>query len=259
MIPIDVATDPETYAKIQRFAEIVEEDPERARELMLEAAATVQGALEIEVQKFFNKHLLYEDQHRIYDGQTAASQDFLSIVNPAKKVTGTAGLGAALIKALPNKKLDLPDAPNGKPGNPNPGTRPGATDAEAGSPDGFAHGGVEGGVGSGTNILPTPRTVGNLKGGPLENATQVRGKFNLESGPPNGTVYRADNRGNITSYATYDSDGRILTRVDVTGATHNGIPTPHVVEYGRNTLPDGSIRVQTPRRDPRPANPDEIP
>ena len=112
-----------------------------------------------------------------------------------------------------------------------------------------------------SSIAPnrTPRTVGNLQGGPLENATQVSGRFNLESGPPNGTVFRADNQGNITSYATYDANGQILTRVDVTGAAHNGIPTPHVLEYGRNTLPDGSVRVQTPRADPRPASPDEIP
>lgn len=109
------------------------------------------------------------------------------------------------------------------------------------------------------NGLPEPRTVGNLQGGPLENATQISGRFNLEKGPPNDVVYRADNRGNITSYATHDSNGQILTRVDVTGAAHNGIPTPHVLEYGRNVLPDGSIRVQTPRTDPRPARADEIP
>jgi RHS repeat-associated protein len=107
--------------------------------------------------------------------------------------------------------------------------------------------------------LPSPRRVGSLQGGPLENATQVSGRFNLENGPPGGTVFRADNKGNITSYATYDASGHIVKRVDVTGAAHNGIPTPHVLEYGRNTLPDGSVRVQTPRTDPRPATPKEIP
>jgi hypothetical protein len=116
---------------------------------------------------------------------------------------------------------------------------------------------VSGGIGGGS--VNTPRTVGNLQGGPLEHATQVSGRFTLESGPPNGTVFRADNQGNVTSYATYDANGRILTRVDVTGPAHNGIPTPHVVVYGRNTLPDGSVRVQTPRTDPRPARPEEIP
>jgi hypothetical protein len=115
---------------------------------------------------------------------------------------------------------------------------------------------TNGGNGGG---LVQPRRVGNLQGGPLENATRVTGRFNLESGPRNGTIFRADNQGNITSYATYDSNGQILKRVDVIGAAHNGIPTPHVVEYGRNTLPDGTVRVQTPRSDPRPATPDEIP
>ncbi|MBW6392701.1 DUF637 domain-containing protein [Billgrantia antri] len=107
--------------------------------------------------------------------------------------------------------------------------------------------------------VPSPRRVGNLQGGPLENATQVSGRFKLESGPPNGTVFRADNQGNITSYATYDANGQILKRVDVTGAAHNGIQTPHVLEYGRNTLPDGSVRVQSPRTNPRPVTPDEVP
>ncbi len=107
--------------------------------------------------------------------------------------------------------------------------------------------------------LPTPRKADNLVGGPLENATQVSGRFSIESGPPNGTVYRADNQGNITSYATYDSNGQILTRVDVTGAEHAGIPTPHVTVYGRNELPDGSVRVNSSQAEVRPATAAEIP
>ena len=116
-----------------------------------------------------------------------------------------------------------------------------------------------GGTGGSNVSLPAPRNAGNLQGGPLENATQVRGRFQTENGPPNGIVYRADNQGNITSYATYDANGLIMKRVDVTGAAHNGVPTPHVLEYGRNHLPDGSIRVQTPRTDPRFATREEIP
>ncbi|BCK76870.1 outer membrane protein [Acetobacter aceti NRIC 0242] len=107
--------------------------------------------------------------------------------------------------------------------------------------------------------LPSSRKVGNLQGGPLENATQTSGRFSLENGPANGSVYRADSRGNITSYATYDANGQIIKRVDVTGAAHNGVETPHVLEYGRNTLPDGTVRVQSPRKNPRPATLDEIP
>lgn len=74
-------------------------------------------------------------------------------------------------------------------------------------------------------------------------------------------LYRADNQGNITSYAVYDGDGMILKRVDVTGSSHSNIPTPYVIEYGRNTLPDGTIRVDSPntKLPPRPATPEEIP
>lgn len=106
----------------------------------------------------------------------------------------------------------------------------------------------------------TPRKVGNLSGGPLKNATQVRGRFKLEGGPKNGIIYRADSQGNITSYATYDGKGMIIKRVDVTGIPHNGVDTPHVIEYGRNKLPDGTVRVQSSGLgDPRPAYPSEIP
>ncbi|MDF9617968.1 polymorphic toxin type 24 domain-containing protein [Pseudomonas entomophila] len=58
-----------------------------------------------------------------------------------------------------------------------------------------------------------------------------------------------------------DEHGRILKRVDVTGAAHAGVPTPHVLEYGRNTLPNGVVRVNSPssKLPPRPATAEEIP
>ncbi|EPK8019643.1 VENN motif pre-toxin domain-containing protein [Providencia rettgeri] len=114
---------------------------------------------------------------------------------------------------------------------------------------------------TGSNHQRPPRNAANLAGGPLERAQQVSGRFQIENGPKNGTVYRADNQGNITSYATYDSNGMILKRVDVTGAAHGGIATPHVIEYGRNVLPNGQVRVQSPSTKalPRPVREDEIP
>jgi len=52
----------------------------------------------------------------------------------------------------------------------------------------------------------------------------------------------------------------IIKRVDVTGADHGGVPTPHVIEYPRNTLPNGTVVVQTKGLpNPRPATPSEIP
>lgn len=106
-----------------------------------------------------------------------------------------------------------------------------------------------------------PRNASNLAGGPLQNAAQISGRFKLDGGPVNGTVYRADNQGNITSYAVYDSAGMIVKRVDVTGAAHANVQTPYVIECGRNKLPDGTIRVQSPstKLAPRPAKPEEIP
>ncbi|WP_273839494.1 polymorphic toxin type 24 domain-containing protein, partial [Providencia rettgeri] len=114
---------------------------------------------------------------------------------------------------------------------------------------------------SGNNQQRLPRNATNLVGGPLERAQQVSGRFQIEGGPKNGTVYRADNQGNITSYATYDSNGMITKRVDVTGAAHGGVATPHVIEYGRNVLPNGQVRVQSPSTKalPRPVREDEIP
>ncbi|WP_227741724.1 polymorphic toxin type 24 domain-containing protein [Pluralibacter gergoviae] len=115
--------------------------------------------------------------------------------------------------------------------------------------------------GGGGRVNSTPRNAANLKGGPLERSTQVSGRFSFENGSKNGAVYRADNKRNITSYATYDSNGMIIKRVDVTGAAHGGVDTPHMIEYGRNTLPNGQVRVQSPpsKSLPRPIRPDELP
>jgi len=115
--------------------------------------------------------------------------------------------------------------------------------------------------------FPTPRTVGSFQGGPLEGAVQISGRFNTNNGPSNGTVYRADNQGNVASYATYDSHGNISSRVDidpnsaphfdkVTGVTMN---PPHVVDYPKNVLPDGSVRTQTNAGVMCVANPEGIP
>ncbi|MBC3955812.1 polymorphic toxin type 24 domain-containing protein [Pseudomonas triticifolii] len=125
----------------------------------------------------------------------------------------------------------------------------------------YAHPVKEAGAKVSTSINSVPRNASDLVGGPLENATTISGRFKLDGGPANGAVYRADNQGNITGYAVYDSSGMIVKRVDVTGAAHADVSTPHVIEYGRNTLPDGTVRVQSPytKLAPRPTTPDEIP
>ena len=76
----------------------------------------------------------------------------------------------------------------------------------------------------------------------------------------NGILYRKNNDNRITSYAVYDSQGMIVKRVDMQGKAHRGVDTPHVLEYGRNTLPNGTIKVNTPKGTipPRPARPEEL-
>jgi FHA-like protein len=89
------------------------------------------------------------------------------------------------------------------------------------------------------------------------NARQVpTGRFPLTGEKPNAILYRADHDGSITSYATYDSNGMILKRVDMKGAPHLRVNPPHVIEYGRNDkAPDGIVRVQSPDRKIKPRKP----
>lgn len=157
--------------------------------------------------------------------------------------------GSKAVKVIKTKESSSPAT------NHNPSS--GQTDAEAGYP--LPDRPVKDGVGGGGKVAP--RNASDLSGGPLEGATKFSGRFKLEQGPPNGTLYRSDNQGNITSYAVYDADGLILKRVDVTGASHGGVPTPHVIEYGRNVLPNGEVRVQSPstKELPRPITPEELP
>ncbi|HCF6251578.1 TPA: DUF637 domain-containing protein, partial [Pseudomonas aeruginosa] len=165
--------------------------------------------------------------------------------------------GKVTAKALMNA-LKAGELPKGEvaPGKANLPTIGALADAEAGMP--YTHPVKEA---TKTKIPNPPRAEGNFTGGPLENAIKTSGRFKLDGGPANGVLYRSDNKGNVTSYAVYDSTGMIIKRVDVSGASHANIPTPHVIEYGRNILPDGSVRVQSPstKLAPRPANSDEIP
>ncbi|WP_434601517.1 DUF637 domain-containing protein [Pseudomonas sp. Z4-7] len=49
----------------------------------------------------------------------------------------------------------------------------------------------------GINSPSAPRNASDLAGGPLQNAVQISGRFKLDGGPVNGTVYRADNQGTL--------------------------------------------------------------
>lgn len=110
-------------------------------------------------------------------------------------------------------------------------------------------------------LRPAIRKVGDLVGGPLEHARQVpSGNFNLSKGPPNGTLFRATQKGEITSYVVYDSKGLAVKKVDVSGKAHRGVDTPHVTDYGRATSPDGTVRVNyDSKAPPRAARFEEYP
>ncbi|MGI5153085.1 polymorphic toxin-type HINT domain-containing protein [Plantactinospora sp. CA-294935] len=110
----------------------------------------------------------------------------------------------------------------------------------------------------------TPVLVHNDNGGiDLSNATPWQGgRFPVggaldAGGPANGILYRTQN-GVVSNYAVYDADGVILRRVDLVGAAHGGVPTPHVQEFGRNVTPDGRVFPQQSKV-ATPAGPGDLP
>ncbi|MFJ7902809.1 polymorphic toxin type 24 domain-containing protein [Streptomyces sp. NPDC096198] len=101
-----------------------------------------------------------------------------------------------------------------------------------------------------------------IKNGQEYKGTGGRAGNNLpvEGGPKDGTLYKTDPQtGKVTNYTTYDSEGRAVKRVDLEGASHGGVETPHVVEYARNTNPKTGEVFVRPSRSVRAAFPWEIP
>ena len=59
------------------------------------------------------------------------------------------------------------------------------------------------------------------------------------------TLFRRDDTASkaFTSYIQYDQHGGPIKRVDLTGATHAEVPTPHVLEYHREKRDIGGGKV----------------
>ncbi|MEE6258206.1 WXG100-like domain-containing protein [Plantactinospora sonchi] len=155
----------------------------------------------------------------------------------AEAVLGSKGLAKVghLADVVPDPDAPRPDAPTG-----GGGSEPGAGGSDPGP----------GGSASPPNATEQ-----------LRNGQEFGGaKLPVYDGPPDGVLYKRNPQtGEITNYTVYDADGHAVKRVDLTGRSHGGVPTPHVVEYDRNVRPsDGQVFVRE-QRHVRPANPDEIP
>lgn len=76
---------------------------------------------------------------------------------------------------------------------------------------------------------------------------------------PGEILYRTGGDGSVTYYQEYGPDGRPSKRVDINprSAPHNGIPPPHVQEYGRSRNPRTGQEYVT-KGDVRPATPEEV-
>jgi RHS repeat-associated protein len=62
---------------------------------------------------------------------------------------------------------------------------------------------------------------------------------------PNSVIDRRSPSGDVTAYARYDADGIIIERVDIVGASHGGIATPHVTPYNHYVDENGVLHVNS--------------
>jgi RHS repeat-associated protein len=92
----------------------------------------------------------------------------------------------------------------------------------------------------------------------LLNTRQVSGRFPKNAGSGEVLVRRNPQTGSVTHYQTYDAQGFPIKRVDLVGKPHNGIPTPHVLDYEWHTNHQGQ-RFLREADDVRPALTHEVP
>ena len=91
---------------------------------------------------------------------------------------------------------------------------------------------------------PVDWTLGTPASILIASGRQVSGYFPLDGATAREVRYRLDGS-NVTSYIVYDDNGRAIKRVDLTGKAHQGLATPHVVEYQQHQNPTtGDIHVR---------------
>lgn len=86
----------------------------------------------------------------------------------------------------------------------------------------------------------------------------VRGGGFPDTARPNQILYRANEKG-ITSYQVFSAKGNPTMRVDLQGASHGGVDTPHVHDFTANTNPETGQTFYSESKTPRPATASEIP
>jgi hypothetical protein len=91
----------------------------------------------------------------------------------------------------------------------------------------------------------------------IASSRTLRGRFPRAAHDGEILVRRGPD-GRITNYQVYGSDGLPLKRVDLTGRSHAGVATPHVVEFERHVNPATGEVFLRPDKVARPATPEEL-